>query len=45
MEEDLEIDGYEEYKAHEEVQKDDLVAAQKKSGRDRVYSSSEVVQK
>ena len=44
MEEDLEIDGYEEYKAHhEEVQKDDLVAAQKKGGRDRLYSSSEVV--
>ena len=47
MEEELEIEGYEEYKAHEEIKKDDLsaVAGQKKGGRDRLYSSSEIIPK
>ena len=51
MEEELEIEGYEEFKAHEEVKKDDLsadvIAGQKKKlfgGRDRLYSSSEIIQ-
>jgi len=48
MEEELEIDGYDEYKTHEKI--DDLsadLAGQKKKhhgGRDRLYSSSEVIQ-
>jgi hypothetical protein len=51
MEEDLEIEGYEEFKAHDKVMQDDLsvdvIAGSKKKknhgGRDRLYSSSEVI--
>jgi hypothetical protein len=49
MEEDLEIEGYEEYKTHEVEERDDLSAnlagsKKKHGGRDRLYSSSEVMQ-